>query len=166
MSPRMLFPLMLGSLLLSAGTSTPAAAADLVLRGAFSGTQVVSATESAATGEVNAVLGDDDDLQIDLVYAGVAEGVEGVALHLGSANENGERVAELDADTDTVAGQLRGATVSLSATQAARVRAGESYLVITTLAYPDGAVRAQLDPQPAQLDDFAEPPVEPEEEGD
>lgn len=144
--------------------ATPAAAVDLTLRGQFSGTQVVSATPSPATGEASAVLADDGDLRIDLVYAGLAEGATGAALHLGAASENGTRVADLDIPLDTTAGQLREAEVALSPANAERVRAGESYIVLTTLAHPDGAVRAQLVPQPIRLQDVADEPAELEED--
>lgn len=144
--------------------ATPAAAVDLTLRGQFSGTQVVSATTSPATGEVSAVLADDGDLRIDLVYAGLAEGATGAALHLGAASENGTRVTDLDIPLDTRAGQLREAEVTLSPVDAERVRAGQSYIVVTTLAHPDGAIRAQLVPQPIRLQDVDDQPAELEEE--
>lgn len=150
--------------ILALSIATPAAAVDLTLRGPFSGTQVVSATTSPATGEASAVLADDGDLRIDLVYAGLTEGVTGAALHVGAASENGTRVAELDVPPGTTAGQLREAEVALSPTDAERVRAGESYIVLTTLAHPDGAIRAQLVPQPIRLDDVDGQPEELEEE--
>lgn len=151
MSPRMLSTVVLAGLLASA----PGVAADLTVRGVFSGTQVISATESPGTGEVSAVLEEDNDLQVDFVYAGLDSGVTGAALHTGKPNENGTRVVALDVPLDTTEGQVRQATVALSPEVAARVRAGEAYLVLTTLPNPDGAVRAQLVPQPVRLGDIA-----------
>jgi hypothetical protein len=152
MSARKLSTLVLGALLASA----PALAADVTVRGVFSGTQVVSATDSPGTGEVSAVLGDDNDMLVDLVYAGLADAVTGAALHTGRANENGTRVASVDVPADTTEGEVRQATLSLSPEAADRVRAGEAYFVLTTLPNPDGEVRAQLVPQPARLDDLAD----------
>src|SRR5690606_19217185 len=63
--------------LLALPIAVPGAAADLLLRGEFSGARVVSATESDATGEASAVLADDNDLLVDLVYAGLANGATG-----------------------------------------------------------------------------------------
>src|SRR5690606_12906883 len=152
--------------LLALPIAVPAAAADLLLRGEFSGARVVSATESDATGEASAVLADDNDLLVDLVYAGLANGATGAYLHRGAANENGDRVADLGIPADTTAGQLRQVEIALGPEDAERVRAGESYIVITTLAYPDGAIRAQLVPQPIRLQDVDDQPPELEEEED
>ena len=126
----------------------PAAAADLLLRGEFSGARVVSATESDATGEASAVLGDDNDLLVDLDYAGLANGATGAYLHRGAANENGDRVADLGIPADTTAGQLRQVEIALGPEDAERVRAGESYIVITTLALNllSNWMRVALDP--------------------
>ena len=150
--------------LLALPIAVPAAAADLLLRGEFSGARVVSATESDATGEASAVLADDNDLLVDLVYAGLANGATGAYLHRGAANENGDRGADLGIPADTTAGQLRQVEIALGPEDAERVRAGESYIVITTLAYPDGAIRAQLVPQPIRLQDVDDQPPELEEE--
>jgi len=151
MSPRMFSIVILGALVASA----PALAADVTVRGVFSGTQVISATDSAGTGEVSAVLEDDNDLLVDLVYAGLGDGLTGAALHTGRANENGTRVASLDVPLDTTEGQVRQVSLALSPEVAERVRAGEAYLVLTTLPNPDGELRAQLVPQPVRLGDLA-----------
>lgn len=156
-------------------------AADLILRGMLGGGSVVSATESPATGEVAAVLSDDNTLQLDLVFAGLTADATGAALHTGKFSENGPAVAPLDIDGGAAEGRIDGARIALTPLAAAAVRAGESYVVISTIEHPDGAIRGQLMPQPVRLDDAPEvlpaepvtavPPVEeqpdePEEDDD
>lgn len=131
--------------------ASPALAADLSLRGSLSGANVVSATESPATGEVAATLEDDNDLRIDLVYSGLATNASGAGFHIGKASENGTRVAPLGISSGTTEGRLRGAVVRLTPAVAARVRAGESYVQIVSLDQPGGVIRAQLVPQGATL---------------
>lgn len=131
--------------------TAPALAADLGLRGSLSGAHVVSATESPATGEVAAVLEDDNDLRIDLIYSGLATNATGAGLYVGKANENGTRVAPLGIAAGTTEGRLRGATVRLTPAVASRVRAGEAYVQIVSLEQPGGVIRAQLAPQGATL---------------
>lgn len=131
--------------------ATPAAAAELNLRGSLAGTNVVSATESPATGEVAAVLEDDNDLRVDMIYSGMATNATGAALHVGKAGENGTRIAPLAISTGTTEGQLRGAVVRLTPQVAAQVRTGQAYVQIVSLDEPDGVVRAQLNPQPTSL---------------
>lgn len=139
-----------------------AQAADLQLRGALAGENVVSATESPATGEVAAVLGDDDTLRLDLIYAGLVDNPTGAALHIGKGSENGPSVQSLDIATDATEGRLVDVEMSLSPIDAARVRVGEAYVLITTIAHPDGAIRAQLVPQPTRLGDLLAPAPEGE----
>lgn len=159
-----------------------AQAADLILRGMLGGGSVVSATESPATGEVAAVLSDDNTLQLDLVFAGLTLGATGAALHTGKFSENGPAVARLDIDAGATEGRIVGAQLALTPLAAAAVRAGESYVVISTIEHPGGEIRGQLMPQPVRLDDApgmapaapatAVPPVEeqqpdePEEDND
>lgn len=151
----------------SAMLAAPVAAQEVVLRGTLSGDNVMSATESEATGEVAAVLTEDDVLRLDLVFAGLELGATGAALHTGSYNANGPLVERLDIDTGATEGRITGAEMSLTPLTAAAVRAGDSYVVISTVEYPDGAVRAQLMPQPVRLDSpvvepvTAPPPYEP-----
>lgn len=133
-------------------------AAGLKLRALLSAGNVVSATESPATGEVRAMLEDDNDLRIDLVYSGLEERATGAAVHVGKPSENGELVERLDLDIDQDSGRVVGAQFDVSAEVAARLRAGEAYLVITTIEHPDGVIRGQLVPQAARLPDA--PPVE------
>lgn len=136
-----------------------AQAAELTLRGALSGTQVISATDSPATGEVRAVLEDDNDLRLEMAYAGLTAGATGAGLYMGLDNENGSRVAPLDIALDSTEGRFGPVTLALSPEVAASVRAGEAYAVITTLGHPDGAIRAQLRPQPPQAPALDEPPA-------
>lgn len=132
-------------------------AVDLKLRAVLIGGGVVSATESPATGEALAVLEEDNDLRLDLSYAGFVTGSTGAALHVGKENENGLKIADLDVSLDATEGRLSIEQLRLDADDAARVRAGESYLVISTIQYPNGAIRGQLVPQPLRVEDL---PVE------
>ena len=131
--------------------SAPALSAELNLRGSLAGTNVVSATESPATGEVAAVLEDDNDLRIDMIYSGLATNATGAALHVGKRTENGSHIAPLAVSPGTTEGQLRGAVVRLTPQVAAQVRAGEAYVQIATLEQPAGVIRAQLNPQATTL---------------
>lgn len=130
----------------------PALAQEVMLRGTLGGGNVISATDSPASGEVAAVLGDDGVLRLDMVFADVEPGATGAALHTGKYNENGPMVARLDIDSGATAGRIVGQQVTMTPLVAAVVRAGDSYVVISTIEHPDGAVRAQLMPQPARLD--------------
>lgn len=145
--------------------ASPASAQEVVLRGVLDGGNVISATESSASGEVVAVLDDDGTLQLDLVFAGLEIGATGAALHTGRYNENGPMVAPLDVDSGATAGRIAGQQIALTPLTAAAVRAGDSYVVIRTIQYPDGAVRAQLMPQPVRLEGpraaIPSPPREP-----
>ena len=132
--------------------ASPAIAQEVVLRGVLGGGNVISATESSASGEVAAVLADDGTLQLDMVFAGLELGATGAALYLGKYNENGSMVAQLDVDTGATAGRIVGQQIALTPLTAAAVRAGDSYVVISTIQYPAGAIRAQLMPQPVRLD--------------
>ena len=132
--------------------ASPAIAQEVMLRGTLDGGNVISATESPASGEVAAVLDEDGTLQIDLVFADLELGTTGARLHIGKYNENGPVVAELNVDDGATAGRIVGQQIALTPLTAAAVRAGDSYVVITTIQYPDGAIRAQLMPQPVRLD--------------
>ena len=135
-----------------------ASAADLKLRGMLNATNVVSATESPATGEVRAMLQDDNDLRIDLIFSDLQESPTGAALHVGLSNENGALVQRMDLDLDATedSGRVVGAELAVSDTVADRIRAGEAYVVITSIVHPEGIIRGQLIPQPLRL---PEPPL-------
>ena len=135
-------------------------AADLELHATLDGGNVVSATESAATGEAHAWLGDDDRVRIEMVFGGLESGATGAGLFAGRATENGDLVAELDVGTGQAAARLDDIEIALSPGVAEQMRLGETYLQVETLEYPDGAIRGQLVPQPVRLEDA----VEPEEE--
>lgn len=148
----------------------PVIAQEVMLRGALAGGNVISATDSPASGEVAAVLTDDGVLRLDMVFANMAAGATRAALHTGKSNENGPEVALLDIDSGATSGRIAGEQMTLTPLDADAVRAGESYVVISTIEYPDGAVRAQLVPQPVRLDGLpavgaqSPPPPEPVEE--
>ncbi len=148
-------PMLIAALACALAAPAGANAADLKLRALLNAGNVVSATKSPATGEVRAMLEDDNDLRIDLVYSGLEERATGAALHVGKPGENGARVEKLDLDSDYDydydSGRVVGAQFDVSAEIAARIRAGEAYLVITTIEHPDGVIRGQLLPQPVRL---------------
>lgn len=145
---------------LLAACALPAGAADLELRATLNGSNVVSATESPATGEARAVLGDDNRVRIQLAYGGLLTSATGAALYLGRATENGAQVAELAIDTDLTGERLDDVQISLTDEAAERMRAGESYLQVDTAEYPAGAIRGQLLPQPVRLEGIVEPEAE------
>lgn len=130
-----------------------AEAADLKLRASLSGGQVVSATESPATGEARAMLDDDNAMRVDLVYSDLEEAPVGAELRVGEASENGTVAQKLALDIDDTDGRVVGAQFAVSPEVAARIRAGEAYLVITTIAHPNGVIRGQLMPQSVRLPD-------------
>lgn len=138
-----------------AGALAPlgANAADTRLRGLLNAGNVVSATESQATGEARAMLEEDNDMRVDLVYSGLEERATGAALHVGKPSENGALVEKIEVDLDTEgdSGRVVGAQFTVSTEIAARIRAGEGYLVITTIKHPAGLIRGQLTPEPVRL---------------
>lgn len=139
-----------------------ASAADLELHATLDGAHVVSATDSDGTGEAHAWLDDDGRVRIELVFGGLESGASGAALYVGEATENGDLVAELDIAPDLVRGRLDDIAIALSPEIAERMRAGETYLQVETPAFPDGAIRGQLVPQPVRLKDGVEPEEEDE----
>lgn len=140
--------------------AAPAAAAELKLRALLDGGRVVSSTESPANGEARVLLDDDNGVRLDLVYSELDEEPTGAELRVGKPNENGRMVEKIEldvgADVDDGQGRVVGARFDVSADVAERIRAGEAYLVITTIAHPDGVIRGQLEPRPVRL---AEPPL-------
>ena len=147
-------------LALAAAWAPSGAAAELELHATLDGTKVVSATESAATGEAHAWLGDDGRVRVELVFGGLESGATGAGLHAGKPSENGALVAEFDLAPGQVRARLDDIEIALSPAVAEQMRLGETYLQVETLEYPDGAIRGQLVPQPVRLEDT----VEPEEE--
>ena len=93
------------SLVLLAGIA-PALAADLSLQGQLAGGNVVSSTESPATGEVRAMLDDDGTLTLQMGYAGLGEDATGAALHVGTISENGRKVADLPLPATGAGGRI------------------------------------------------------------
>lgn len=132
--------------------TAPAAAQEVMLRGTFSPANVVSAAESEGTGEVAAVLGEDNVLRLDMIFAGLDLGATRAALHTGKYNENGPIQQRLDIDEGATSARMENVEIALTPLTAASVRAGESYIVVGTIEYPEGALRAQLMPQPVRLD--------------
>lgn len=130
-------------------------AQEVKLHAVLDGASVVSATESPATGEASAVLGDDGKLKLDLIYGGLASDVTGASLHIGKSSENGPQVLTLDVQTNQADGSLVDEQLTLTDAVAQRMRDGETYLLVTTIDHPDGAIRGQLQPQPVRLDDLS-----------
>jgi hypothetical protein len=139
------------TLLVLCAIASGAQAAGLRLHALLDGASVVSATDSPATGEAKAVLEDDNTLRINLVFGGLASNVTGAELHTGASSENGPAVAPLDVRENQTVGSLVDTEVTLTADVAASVRAGNAYIVVTTVDHPSGAIRGQLIPQPVRL---------------
>lgn len=132
-----------------------ASAQDVRLRGLFTPLTAPEADTRAPTGEARSVIDEDGDLRVDLVAAGVPGRVTAVTLHAGRAGESGEQVARIDPDVSGDEVRVIGATLDLSPAIAARVRAGEAYLLVRTSERPDGVLRAQLSPLARTLDSAA-----------
>lgn len=137
----------------------PVYAGDVNLHAVLDGSTVISATTSKATGEATAVLRDDGKVRINLVFGGLASNVTGVALHTGTKAENGLKVMPLDVRKDQTVGSLVNSQVTLTPDVAASMRQGNTYIVVTTIDYPSGAIRGQLLPQPVRLG--TQPAAEP-----
>jgi hypothetical protein len=133
-------------------------AAGLRLHAILNGGNVISATDSKATGEATAELDAANKLRINLVFGGLASDVTGASLHTGTTAENGPAVMPLDVRKDQTVGSLVDEQLDLTEQVAQRMRDGETYIVINTVDHPAGAIRGQLLPQPVRLGD------EPEEE--
>lgn len=131
-------------------------AGELKLEAVLNVGNVVSATESQATGEATAVLDDDGVLVLNLVYGGLASDVTSASLHVGKSSENGLSAAVLDVRENQTVGSLVDARLTLEESVAQRMRDGETYILVTTADHPDGAIRGQLVPQPVRLGDEPE----------
>ena len=81
------------ALLLFVAGIGPIQATELRLHEFLSGTSVVSATDSKATGEATAALRDDGKVRINLVFGRLASVVTGAALHAGTSTEKGSAAA-------------------------------------------------------------------------
>lgn len=141
---------MIGALLLASTGSLQAA--DLHLHALLDGASVVSATDSRGTGEATATLTDDDKVRLTMVFGGLSSDVTGATLQLGSSAENGAVVAPLDVRLEQAAGSVVDAEITLTPLAAESMRAGNSYLLVTTSNYPKGEIRGQLVPQPVRLE--------------
>jgi hypothetical protein len=141
---------MIATLLLVA-TGSPQAA-ELRLHALLDGASVVSATDSLGTGEATATLSDDGKVRLTMVFGGLSSNVTGATLQLGSSAENGALVAPLDVRVEQAAGSVADEELALTPLAARSVRAGNSYLLVSTSNYPKGEIRGQLVPQPVRLD--------------
>ena len=133
-------------------------AAGMRLHAILNGTNVISATDSKATGEATAEFGVNNKVRINLVFGGLASDVTGASLHTGTTAENGPAALPLDVRKNQTVGSLVDEQLDLTEDVAQRMRDGETYIVVTTVDHPAGAIRGQLLPQPVRLGD------EPEEE--
>jgi hypothetical protein len=137
------------ALLVLCAAATGVHAAELRLHALLDGASVVSATDSKATGEAKAILEDDNTLRINLVFGGLASDVTGAELHAGASSENGPTVAPLDVRENQTVSSL--VDTELTDDVAASMRAGNAYILVTTVDHPSGAIRGQLIPQPVRL---------------
>ncbi|MFL6593687.1 MAG: CHRD domain-containing protein [Luteimonas sp.] len=132
------------------GMAGAACAADVHLHAVLGSTPMVPATDSSGSGEARALVRDDGAVRISVAFAGLASSVTAVELHTGASNATGPIVATLDA-RETPAGTIVDQQLALDPGPAADVRAGNSYILITTADRPSGALRGQLVPQPVRL---------------
>ena len=135
-----------------------AAAATLRLHATLAAANVVSASDSPATGEARATLDDDNHLRLRLAFGGAASTVTGVALHVGTPDSAGPAVVPLDVRDDGNGGARVDARITLADSVAASMRAGSTYLQVDTIGRPLGAIRGQLLPEPADLRDLPRAP--------
>ena len=155
--PRARRPIRAIALCMALAWTGAAGAQSMELHAVLDGAHVVSATESPGTGEAHAWLGADDRVRIEFVFGGLADGATGAGLYQGRATENGNRIVEFDLAPGATRARLDGIEVVLTPDDAARMRAGETYVQVATSGYPDGAIRGQLLPQPVRLEDGVEP---------
>ncbi len=146
-----------------------AQAAELNLHAVLNGHNVVSATTSQATGEASATLSDDGKLRLDLAYGGLTSNVTGASLYSGKSTENGPVLMKLDVSKNETGDSLINEQFNLDDAAAQQMRDGKTYIMVTTIDHPDGAIRGQLTPQPVRLADrpvstqlTEPPPAEPQ----
>ena len=132
------------------GMAGAAHAADVRLHAVLDSTPMVPATDSSGSGEARAVVRDDGTVRISVAFAGLESLVMAVELHTGASNATGPAVAKLDV-RETSAGMAVNQQLTLDAGPAADMRAGNSYILVTTADRPSGALRGQLVPQPVRL---------------
>lgn len=150
----MRWPLLLACALFVAN----AHAATLRLHATLAASNVVSSSDSPASGEARATLDDDNHLRLSLAYGGARSTVTGVALHVGTPDSAGPAVVPLDVRDNGKGGALVDARITLTASVAASMRAGSTYLQVDTIDRPLGAIRGQLLPEPVSLRDLPPAP--------
>jgi hypothetical protein len=143
--------LLLAVLLLATAISPSARAADLKLHALLDSAPLVPRADTDANGEATATLHDDGTATIRLVIGGVASRGVGAELHTGAANATGPVVAPLTVTSDPRLGWVAEQTLTLDDADAASMRAGDSYILVTTGDHPTGELRGQLVPQPVRL---------------
>jgi hypothetical protein len=143
--------LLLALLLFVPGIVPSAHAADLKLHALLDSAPMVPRADTEASDEATATLQDDGKATIRLVVGGIASSVVGAELHTGAANATGPVVAPLTLTADPKLGWLGEQTLALDDADAASMRAGESYILVTTGDHPTGELRGQLMPQPVRL---------------
>lgn len=124
---------------------------DVRLRGSFVPLRAPEGEMRAPVGEARAVVEADGDMRVDLVVSGMYERATSATLHLGRGGESSEQVARMDVAFEGDVARIIGGTADLTPLVAARVRAGDAFIVLRTNEHPDGFVRAQLGVQPATL---------------
>lgn len=124
---------------------------DVRLRGAFVPLRAPEGEVRTPVGEARMLVEEDGDLRLDLVVSGLTERATSATLHLGRGGESSEQVARMDVAMDGNVARVIGGTADLTPLVAARVRAGDAFIVLRTNEHPDGFLRAQLAVQPASL---------------
>jgi hypothetical protein len=122
--------------------AAPAAADEARVEAVLSGTNVVPPIETAATGQVQAVLNTESNEVVWFIdYRGLSGPATAIRLHGPAAA--GENAGAVVSPTAAPARPINGGT-TLSSAVAELFLAGQLYLVVVTAAHPEGELRAQL----------------------
>ncbi len=133
------------------GVAAHSHAADLTLMAMMNGANVVSATESKASGQARAVVDEDGKVTLDLAFTGLASEATSVELLMGKPTENGVVIGALNAGSGQTGDSKTGLALTLTPEQEQAMRDGMTYVAVRTIDYPGGAIRGQLVPQTPAL---------------
>lgn len=116
----------------------------------LSGTNEVPPTASTATGTVELVYDSiTNRFSINLVVQGLAaSAITAARIHVGAAGANGASIVDLLASSsfymDGLSTRYRASGIALPAANINDLLSGNTYLNLSTAAFPSGAIRAQL----------------------
>lgn len=119
-------------------------AADLLLASIARGGHMVPPNPSTGRADSQWVINADRTLSYHVEFRGLSGPVVNGELCSESLNGNGPVIAKLALSQGGAAGAIDGTTSPLTATQIERIRAGQSYLVLSTAANPSGEIRGRV----------------------